>query len=119
MDADHAPVRVGFDVVDKPLDAVLQATLPALLVLPESIAQLRAPPLQRATPPTVPIAEQLRPPITCERERTNVSGGAPSRCRMIGAFSSASNGRATRRKPMPPRSSEAWGTAPSITYTRL
>jgi len=39
------------------------ATLPALLVLPASIAQARAPTLRRVTPPTVPIAEQLRPPI--------------------------------------------------------
>jgi len=39
------------------------ATLPVLLVLPASIAQAGAPTLRRASPPTVPIAEQLRPPI--------------------------------------------------------
>jgi hypothetical protein len=39
------------------------ATLPMLLVLPATIAQLRVPPLPRSTPPAVPVAEQLRPPI--------------------------------------------------------
>lgn len=39
------------------------ATVPMPLVLAASIAQAGAPPLRRATPPTVPITEQLRPPI--------------------------------------------------------